>query len=110
MPPALYGGSERVVSYLTEELVRKGHEVTLFASGESITKAKLIAPCRRALRLDPGCCDPLAYHTIMLDEVFVARVTSTSFIFTSITCTFLFLAEPAHATSPRCMGGWISLS
>jgi glycosyltransferase involved in cell wall biosynthesis len=70
VPPALYGGSERVVSYLTEELVRRGHEVTLFASGDSITKAKLIAPCRRALRLDPGCCDPLAYHTIMLDEVF----------------------------------------
>ena len=70
VPPTLYGGSERVVSYLTEELVRQGHEVTLFASGDSITKATLISPCQRALRLDPGCRDPLAYHTIMLDEVF----------------------------------------
>lgn len=70
VPPTLYGGSERVVSYLTEELVRQGHEVTLFASGDSTTKATLISPCQRALRLDPVCRDPQAYHTIMLDEVF----------------------------------------
>ena len=69
-PPQLYGGTERVVSYLTEELVREGHEVTLFASGDSVTEAKLIAPCERALRLDPGCRDPLAYHMIMLDQVY----------------------------------------
>ena len=70
VPPVKYGGSERVVSYLTEELVRQGHQVTLFASGDSVTKATLVSPCKRALRLDPGCRDPLAYHTIMLDEVF----------------------------------------
>ncbi|HXA68291.1 MAG TPA: glycosyltransferase family 4 protein [Bryobacteraceae bacterium] len=70
VPPALYGGTERVVSYLTEELVRQGHEVTLFASGDSTTAAKLIAPCKRALRLDPDCQDSLAYHMIMLEEVF----------------------------------------
>src|SRR5579864_8131059 len=70
VPPALYGGTERVVSYLTEELVRQGHEVTLFASGDSTTAAKLIPPCRRALRLDPDCRDSLAYHIIMLEEVF----------------------------------------
>jgi glycosyltransferase involved in cell wall biosynthesis len=70
VPPALYGGTERVVSYLTEELVRQGHEVTLFASGDSITSAHLISPCERALRLDPNCHDSLAYHMIMLDEVF----------------------------------------
>jgi glycosyltransferase involved in cell wall biosynthesis len=70
VPPALYGGTERVVSYLTEELVRQGHEVTLFASGDSTTAAKLISPCRRALRLDPDCQDSLAYHIIMLEEVF----------------------------------------
>ena len=69
-PPALYGGTERVVSYLTEELVRQGHDVTLFASGDSTTAAKLIAPCKRALRLDPDCQDSLAYHIIMLEEVF----------------------------------------
>jgi glycosyltransferase involved in cell wall biosynthesis len=70
VPPALYGGTERVVSYLTEELVRQGHDVTLFASGDSTTGAELIAPCRRALRLDPNCRDSLAYHMIMLEEVF----------------------------------------
>jgi glycosyltransferase involved in cell wall biosynthesis len=70
VPPALYGGTERVVSYLTEELVRQGHEVTLFASGDSTTAAKLIAPCPRALRLDPNCQDSLAYHMIMLEEVY----------------------------------------
>ena len=53
-PPQLYGGTERVVSYLTEELVRQGHDVTLFASGDSITSARLEACCERALRLPPG--------------------------------------------------------
>jgi glycosyltransferase involved in cell wall biosynthesis len=69
-PPRLYGGTERVVSYLTEELVRQGHQVTLFASGDSATRAELIWPCERALRLDPDCRDPLAYHIIMLDQVY----------------------------------------
>ena len=52
VPPRTYGGTERVVSYLTEELVAQGHEVTLFASGDSVTAAQLIAPRKRALRLD----------------------------------------------------------
>ena len=69
-PPKLYGGTERVVSYLTEELVRQGHDVKLFASGDSVTSAELIAPCDRALRLDPDCRDSLAYHIIMLDQVY----------------------------------------
>ncbi len=68
-PPQLYGGTERVVSHLTEELVRQGHEVTLFASGDSQSAAVLEAPCARALRLDPQCCDPLAHHMIMLHRV-----------------------------------------
>jgi glycosyltransferase involved in cell wall biosynthesis len=68
-PPQLYGGTERVVSYLTEELVRQGHEVTLFASGDSQTEAILQAPCERALRLDSQCKDPLAYHFISLYRV-----------------------------------------
>jgi glycosyltransferase involved in cell wall biosynthesis len=68
-PPQLYGGTERVVSYLTEELVRQGHEVTLFASGDSQTDAILRAPCDRALRLSPKCKDPLAYHFISLNRV-----------------------------------------
>src|SRR6516164_3074739 len=68
-PPQLYGGTERVVSYLTEELVRQGHEVTLFASGDSQTLGALQAPCERALRLDSKCKDPLAYHFISLNRV-----------------------------------------
>ena len=69
VPPKLYGGTERIVSYLTEELVRLGHEVTLFASGDSATRARLIAPCARALRLDPTCLDPLAKHLVLLETV-----------------------------------------
>src|SRR6516164_5317100 len=71
-PPQLYGGTERVVSYLTEELVRQGHEVTLFASGDSQTGAALRAPCERALRLDAQCTDGLAYHFISLYRVLQA--------------------------------------
>jgi glycosyltransferase involved in cell wall biosynthesis len=68
-PPQLYGGTERVVSHLTEELVRQGHEVTLFASGDSQTKAVLEAPCERALRLDQRCRDPLAHHVVLINRV-----------------------------------------
>ena len=70
VPPKYYGGTERVVSYLTEELVRQGHDVTLFASGDSITRAHLIAPCERGLRLDKGCQDCMAHHVLMLEQVF----------------------------------------
>ncbi len=59
VPPRGYGGTERVVSYLTEELVRQGHEVTLFASGDSSTSAQLVPVCARSLRTDPGCVDRL---------------------------------------------------
>src|SRR5215204_4337307 len=68
-PPRFYGGTERVVSYLTEELVRLGHEVTLFASGDSETAAVLEPGCPGALRLDPNCKDPLVYHLAMLHRV-----------------------------------------
>jgi glycosyltransferase involved in cell wall biosynthesis len=70
VPPKTYGGTERVVSYLTEELVQQGHDVTLFASGDSVTSANLISPCERSLRLDPSCADPLAGHLIMVEDVF----------------------------------------
>src|SRR6476619_945932 len=69
IPPKAYGGTERVVSWLTEELVRQGHDVTLFASGDSRTSARLVAPAPRALRLDWSVKDPLAHHMIMLDQV-----------------------------------------
>lgn len=70
VPPRLYGGTERVVSYLTEELVRLGHDVTLFASGDSRTAARLHVCCPQALRLDPNCQDPLAPHVRMLTQVY----------------------------------------
>jgi glycosyltransferase involved in cell wall biosynthesis len=69
VPPRLYGGTERVVSYLTEELVRQGHGVTLFASGDSQTAAKLVRCCDVALRLNPNICDPTPYHVLMLEDV-----------------------------------------
>ncbi len=69
VPPKFYGGTERVVSYLTEELVAQGHDVTLFASGDSITSAKLIPCCERSLRSTPGVRDPIPYYMIMLDRV-----------------------------------------
>lgn len=70
VPPQCYGGTERVVSYLTEELVRQGHQVTLFASGDSVTQAHLIAACPRALRLDEQCVDQLAHCMVLLEHVF----------------------------------------
>ncbi|HET7674554.1 MAG TPA: glycosyltransferase family 4 protein [Gammaproteobacteria bacterium] len=70
VPPKFYGGTERVVSYLTEELVREGHEVTLFASGDSVTAARLVAPCLKALRLDTECVDKMAHHILLLEHVF----------------------------------------
>jgi len=69
VPPQLYGGTERVVSYLTEELVQQGHQVTLFASGDSRTRAELVPICERSLRLDAGCIDQLAHHVRMLERV-----------------------------------------
>jgi glycosyltransferase involved in cell wall biosynthesis len=70
VPPRYYGGTERVVSYLTEELVAQGHDVTLFASGDSVTSARLVACARRSLRLDRACVDQLAHHIVMLERVF----------------------------------------
>ncbi|MDQ0134109.1 glycosyltransferase involved in cell wall biosynthesis [Neorhizobium galegae] len=69
VPPKLYGGTERIVSYLTEELVAQGHDVTLFASGDSVTDAKL-APCSDvALRLNPAVRDHLPHQVVMLEEI-----------------------------------------
>jgi glycosyltransferase involved in cell wall biosynthesis len=69
VPPKLYGGTERIVSYLTDELVAMGHDVTLFASGDSVSNAKLEAVWPRALRLDPGIRDQMAPHQVMLERV-----------------------------------------
>jgi glycosyltransferase involved in cell wall biosynthesis len=69
VPPKLYGGTERVVHWITEELVALGHDVTLFASGDSCTSAKLEAPWPRALRLDDSIREPNALHMMMLESV-----------------------------------------
>jgi glycosyltransferase involved in cell wall biosynthesis len=69
VPPRLYGGTERIVSYLTDELVQLGHEVTLFASGDSVSLANLISCAPIALRLDPNVRDIIPYYMLMLDRV-----------------------------------------
>src|SRR5262245_12175122 len=69
IPPKLYGGTERVVSWLTEELVSLGHDVTLFASGDSVTAARLEPIWPQALRLDGRVRDPMALHMSMLEKV-----------------------------------------
>ena len=68
VPPKAYGGTERVVSWITEELVRQGHDVTLFAAGDSVTSANLVPCCPRALRLEQAL-DPIAHHVVMLKEI-----------------------------------------
>jgi glycosyltransferase involved in cell wall biosynthesis len=69
VPPHTYGGTERIVSFLTDQLVADGHDVTLFASGDSVTKAKLVACSDKALRLDPGVKDYLPYLLIQVEQV-----------------------------------------
>src|ERR1700744_5259737 len=70
VPPKMYGGTERLVSYLTEELVRQGHEVTLFASGDSMTSPQRVPMWPEAPRLNSLVVHPLALHVLMLEEVF----------------------------------------
>jgi glycosyltransferase involved in cell wall biosynthesis len=76
VPPRLYGGTERIVSYLTEELVQLGHQVTLFASGDSVTEAKLVSCTSMGLRLNRNVRDHVPYHMLMLDNV---RMSSAEF-------------------------------
>jgi Glycosyltransferase Family 4 len=67
--PRLYGGTERIVSYLTEELVAQGRDVTIFASADSVTSARLVPCCEQALRHNPAVRDPIPYCMIMLDKL-----------------------------------------
>src|SRR5690606_41068554 len=69
VPPKLYGGTERVVRYLTEELVAMGHDVTLYASGDSQTTARLVPGCNKALRLNKDSLDLLAPHFCMMEQI-----------------------------------------
>ena len=73
VPPKTYGGTERVVSWLSEELVRLGHDVTLFASGDSMTTARLVSVCERSLRRVPNCVDQVAHHVLMVEQVMAER-------------------------------------
>ena len=83
VPPRLYGGTERIVSYLSEELSRLGHDVTLFASGNSVSSGRLVSCAPLALRLCSGIRDPNPYYMLMLDRVRDRPKSSTSCIFTS---------------------------
>jgi glycosyltransferase involved in cell wall biosynthesis len=97
VPPKWYGGTERVVSYLTEELVRQGHEVTLFASGDSVTEAELVPQSRRSLRLDAACNDAVPLHMRMVDHVF-RRADEFDVLHFHIDCLhFPLSARYAHA-------------
>ena len=69
VPPHLYGGTERIVSYITEALVRRGHDVTLFAAADSNTRARLVPGCPRALRLDSDCIDKVTPQVLQLEMV-----------------------------------------
>ena len=69
VPPRLYGGTERIVSHLSEELVRQGHDVTLFASGDSVTSARLVAGTAQAIRLNSAIQDHIPHYMIMLDKL-----------------------------------------
>ena len=73
VPPKLYGGTERVVSWLTEELVAMGHDVTLFASADSMTSARLVPGCQRALRLSKDSVDFVPHHLSMLEQVYAQK-------------------------------------
>ncbi len=88
VPPKTYGGTERIVSYLTEELVRQGHEVTLFASGDSKTRARLHATVATALRLTPSIKDPWLYAVLQLDHV---RARADEFDVLHFHCDYLHL-------------------
>jgi glycosyltransferase involved in cell wall biosynthesis len=101
VPPRLYGGTERVVAFLTDELARQGHDVTLFASGDSDTAARLFPACPQALRLGGACQDPFAPHLLMLEKV-AARARQFDIIHFHISQLHFSLARrlsTAHITT-----------
>jgi glycosyltransferase involved in cell wall biosynthesis len=97
VPPQAYGGTERVVSYLTEALVDLGHEVTLFASGDSRTRARLMPVVERGLRLDPRQPDWLMWHTVLLDQAFAQ---ATDFDVMHFHVDFLHYPLVRHCPTP----------
>ena len=107
VPPKLYGGTERVVAYLTEALVAQGHDVTLFASADSTTSAKLVATTPRALRLG-GCADAVAPHLAMLEEVYRRRA---DFDVVHFHCDYLHfpMTQREHMTHVTTLHGRLDL-
>jgi glycosyltransferase involved in cell wall biosynthesis len=98
VPPRLYGGTERIVSYLCEELVAQGHDVTLFASGDSQTAAKLVPCCDQALRLDSSVRDIFPYYMLMLDKARRAAAQFDILHFHMDQFHFPVFREMAHKT------------
>lgn len=99
VPPHLYGGTERIVSYLSEELIRQGYDVTLFASGDSLTEGRLVAPCKRSLRLDPQCKNELIPHLLQLNHL--QRAASASFDVVHFHTEFLHFPFAAGLQTPH---------
>jgi hypothetical protein len=107
VPPKLYGGTERVVSFLTDQLVDLGHDVTLFASADSSTSATLAPMWPEALRLQGTCKDHLAPHLLMLEKV-VARIAEFDVIHFHIAQLHFPAMRGWHTfrMSRRCTDGW----
>ena len=107
VPPKLYGGTERVVHFLTEALVDLGHEVTLFASGDSTTRAELVPCAPDGAAAGTGCADPVAPHVAMMEQVF-ARADDFDVMHFHI--DYLQLRPGAAAGGPArhdaCTAGW----
>jgi glycosyltransferase involved in cell wall biosynthesis len=108
VPPRLYGGTERIVHYLTEELVKKSHDVTLFASGDSETSARLIPVTKKALRLDPQCVDPYTLHFLLMEEV-LKRQDEFDIIHTHIDCFGFVLARRTRVPVVSTLHGRLDL-
>ncbi len=109
VPPKCYGGTERVVSYLTEELVRQGHEVTLFASGDSVTNARLVPGCPRSLRTDKNCVDHLAHQILMLERMF-QRATEFDIVHFHVDYTHFPLSRRHSITHVTTLHGRLDIS
>lgn len=108
VPPRLYGGTERIVSYLTEELVKAGHEVVLFASGDSETSAELVPVCESALRLEKRCVDPISLHFLQMEEV-LKRQDEFDIIHTHVDCFGLALARRTNVPVVSTLHGRLDL-
>src|SRR6188508_2947116 len=110
VPPQLYGGTERIVSYLTEELVRQGHDVTLFASGDSKTRAQLQTCCPRALRLhDAGLVNRDAPMILMQEQALGAASGEFDIIHSHLDFLSFPMSRRAHAPVVTTLHGRLDL-